>query len=49
MFVVIDYFSRCFEVDVMKTVATKKVMESSTKVLAKHNLPNFKCLMINRD
>ena len=39
IFVAIDYFSRYFELDVMQTVTTEKVIESLSKMLATHGLP----------
>ena len=39
VFVVIDYYSRYFEIDVMKTITSQKIIASLTRMFVTHGLP----------
>ena len=39
VFVVVDYYSRYFEVDIMKSVTSTNVVESLEKIFCMHGLP----------
>ena len=40
VFVVVDYFSRYFEVDILKSTTTSKIIESLDKIFCTHGLPS---------